>query len=347
MEESYPTSMTKNQFEDASKTKVKPRRLFLEGILPIIPVPYYWGWATVAGIIFLCSSIVVFHFENSFSHIPSLFVLSILIAQQPIIVIWAHNKMKLLKDYLQKVIDLPKGDISKWYEDQMAIVFDAKKMFAFGVIMAIYEHLVALDQFGFVFHSFYSYAVLEIDFILAEFLMGVGLYPLLFTGLMVYKISKLPMNINVLLSKNLQIKGLLYSKFTICAASVYAVWGGFNLSTPAKLSTPWRISEFSIFALLLLAYFILPQYSIHQMIMKTKKERLEMFSKRMMDNAKEAFDSPTKKNIYSLRNFLDIERQLDEMCVWPFGSYEVLHIALIVIIPLMVVLLEIIFGIIK
>lgn len=293
----------RNKFEDASKTKVKPHQLFLEWILFIIPVPYYWGWATVAGLIFLCSSIVVFHFENSFSQIPSLFVLSILIAQQPIIVIWAHNKMKLLKEYLQKVIGLPESDISKWYEDQMAIVFDAKKMFAFGIIMAIYEPLFVLDRFGFTFHSFYSYVVLEVDYILAEFFMGVGLYPLLFTGLMVYKISKLPMNINVLLSKNLQIKGLLYSKFTICAASVYAVWGCFILSTPAKLSTPWRISEFSIFAFLLLAYFILPQYSIHQMIMKTKKEKLEMFSKQMMDNAKEAFNSPTKKNISSLRTF--------------------------------------------
>lgn len=229
----------------------------------------------------------------------------------------------------------------------MAIVFDVKKMIASGVVMVIYEHSVALDQFGFTFHSFYSYAILEVDFILAQFLMGIGLYLLLLTGLMVYRISKLPMNINVLLSKNLQIKGLLYSKFTICAASIYAVWGCFNLSTPAKLLTSWRISEFSFFAFLLLAYFILPQYSIHLMIIKTKKEKLEMFSKRLMDDAKEAFNSPTKDNISSIRDFLDIERQLDEMCVWPFGSYEVLHIALIVIIPLMVVLLEIIFGIIK
>ena len=217
-----------------------------------------------------------------------------MIAQQPIIVIWAHNKMKLLKEYLMEIIDLPENDISKWYEDQMAIVFDAKKMFAFGVLMAVYEHFVSLDQFGFTFQSSNSYAVLGVDFFLAEFLMGVGLYPLLLTGLTVYKIGKLPMNVNVLLSKNLQIKGLLYSKFTIAAASVYAVWGCFILSTPYKLSTLMRIGEYSFFALLLLAYFILPQYSIHQVIMKTKKEKLEMFSNRLMSKAEEAFSAPPK-----------------------------------------------------
>jgi hypothetical protein len=35
------------------------------------------------------------------------------------------------------------------------------------------------------------------------------------------------------------------------------------------------------------------------------------------------------------------------MCQWPFGSYEVLHITLIIIIPFAVVALEIIFGVIK
>lgn len=220
-------------------------------------------------------------------------------------------------------------------------------MFASGVIINIILHLLGANQFGFTFKSFYSYAILESDYSFTHFFMGFGLYPLFLTALMVHKITKLPLNINVLLSKNLQIKGLLYSKFTICAASVYAAWGLFRLSTPARLTAWQDISLYSFFALLLLSYFILPQYSIHQMIIKTKKEKLEMFSKQVSARAKEAFSNPTKDNISCLRNFLDIEQQLDAMCVWPFGSYEVLHIVLIVIIPFMVVLLEIIFGIIK
>ena len=66
-----------------------------------------------------------------------------------------------------------------------------------------------------------------------------------------------------------------------------------------------------------------------------------------MTKAEEVFSSPNKENVFCLRNYLDIEHQLDDMCVWPFGSYELLHIILIVIIPFLVVLLEIVFGILK
>jgi hypothetical protein len=333
--------------EEYSETKWKSHQLFLERFVSVIPVPYYWGWVIFAGMIFLGTSIAIFHFENSFSYIPSVLILSFLTAQQPIIVIWAHRKMQLLKEYLLDIIELPENDILKWYEDEMAIIFDEKRMFLSGVLVTVFVHLIGFDQFGFAFQSFYSDIILRTDFIFAHILMGTGLYPLICTALMVHKISRLPLKINILLSKNLQIKGLLYSKLTICAASVYTVWGCFHLSTPEKLSTIWRISWFSLFALLLLAYFILPQYSIHQMITKTKKEKLEMFSRRLMAKAEEAFDGPNKDNISCLKSFLDIQHQLDEMCVWPFGSYEILHIVLIVIIPFIVVLLEVIFGIMK
>jgi len=38
-----------------------------------------------------------------------------------------------------------------------------------------------------------------------------------------------------------------------------------------------------------LAHFIMPQYYIHQMLMKTKKEWLEQFSKKLSAKANEAF----------------------------------------------------------
>lgn len=347
MEKSYPYSSMGSQPDESLKTQGKPPQLFQERFVSLIPVPYYWGWALFAWLIFLSISIAIFHFEDSFSYVPSVFILSILMAQQPIIVVWAHKRLNLFKEYLLDIVDLPEKEIINWYESQMAIAFDNKRMFASGVLVTILVHLVGLDQFGFKFQSFYSYTIIEIDYILTHILMGAGLYPLLFTAIMVYKISKFPLKINIILSKNLQIKGLLYSKLTICATSVYMIWGCFYLSTPAKLSTQWDISWFSFFALVLLAYFILPQYSIHQMITKTKKEKLEKFSKRLMNKAEEAFDGPNKDNISCLMNFLDIEHQLEEMCVWPFGSYEILHIVLIVTIPFIVVLLEVVFGIMK
>ena len=153
--------------------------------------------------------------------------------------------------------------------------------------------------------------------------------------------GKLPLRVSVLLSKNIQFKGVLYSKFTLCAACVYLIWGFFHMSTPSGLSTLQSKLWFSSFAVLLCAYFILPQYSLHQMMIETKKEKLGMFSSRLKDKAEEAIRNPTKENASILKNMLDIQCQLDEMCKWPFGYYEILHIVLIVIIPLIVVALEI------
>jgi hypothetical protein len=177
--------------------------------------------------------------------------------------------------------------------------------------------------------------------------MGASLYTLIATAFMVYKMGKLPLRVSVLLSKNIQFKGVLYSKFTLCAACVYLIWGFFHMSTPSGLSTLQSKLWFSSFAVLLCAYFILPQYSLHQMMIETKKEKLGMFSSRLKDKAEEAIRNPTKENASILKNMLDIQCQLDEMCKWPFGYYEILHIVLIVIIPLIVVALEIKFGVIK
>jgi hypothetical protein len=85
------------------------------------------------------------------------------------------------------------------------------------------------------------------------------------------------------------------------------------------------------------------------MMIETKKEKLVIFSSRLKDKAEEAIRNPIRENasILILKSMLDIQCQLDEMCRWPFGFYEILHIVLIVIIPLIVLVLEIKFAIIK
>jgi hypothetical protein len=323
------------------------KKIHLERILSIIHLPYYLGAALIGGVIFVSSSIIIIHFENSIWYVVPTFLLSLLVVQESVIVIWAHGKIKLFKEYLMDIVELPEEEIAKWYDAQETIIFNDKRMFATGILITVIVHILGLDYFGFTFNRFYSYTTIEIDYLLAHYLMGVGLYTLFATAIMVLRMTKLPLNINIFLSKNLKIKGLFYSKFTICAASVYVVWGLFHLSTPIKLSTLQSAIWFSFFAVLLLAYFILPQYSIHQMMVKMKEEKIAMLSSKLKPRAEAAFANPTKDNISCLTDLLYFEHLLDERCAWPFGSYEILHIALIVIIPFMVVFFEIIFGIMK
>jgi hypothetical protein len=101
------------------------------------------------------------------------------------------------------------------------------------------------------------------------------------------------------------------------------------------------------FGILLILYFVLPQYGIHRMIVKTKNQKAKAFSYKLRAVAEKAFANPIKENVSCLRSMFEIQRQLDEMSEWPFGSYEVVHISLIVIIPLAIVTLEIMLGIVK
>ncbi len=262
-------------------------------------------------------------------------------------VAWAHEKIRFLRDIFIDMIELPGEEILKWYEGQEANIFNNKMMVLTGVSITVFAHLLGLDNLGFHPESSYVLIFIMLYYFLAHYVMGARLYRLVATAFMVYKMGKLPLRVNVLLSKNIQFKGVLYSKFTLCAACVYLIWGFFHMSAPSGLSTLQSKLWFSSFAVLLCAYFILPQYSLHQMMIETKKEKLGMFSSRLKDKAEEAIRNPTRENASSLKNMLDIQCQLDEMCKWPFGYYEILHIVLIVIIPLIVVALEIKFGVIK
>lgn len=319
----------------------------LERAISSFPLPYYWAGAIVGALFFLISIIIMAYLEKSFGNIVSFFFLSTLIAQQIIVVNWAHEKIENLKDIFISMVELPADEVARWHASQESDIFNDKGMILVGVLITIIAIKLGLDQFGLSSQSYQSYTFLKIYYYVAHYIMGAGLYVWIATALMIYKMGKLPLRIDVLISKNIRFKGVLYSKFTLCAASVYVVWGLFHLSTPQKLSTLPALLWFSSFAILLCAYFVLPQYSIHQMMIKTKKEKLYIFSAYFKDKAEEALLNPTKENALRLKNMLDIQCQLDEMCEWPFGSYEVLHIVLIIIIPIIVVMLEIIFGIIK
>lgn len=313
----------------------------IDRIVASIPLPYYWGAAILSAIFFSILCTILILLGDQMVYVVPIILLSTLIGLQITIVLWCENRMELLEGILLNFIELPKEEAMNWYERQKALIFNDKRMIAAGIFLDAFAHLAGLDYFGFSFNSFYSEFVFRIGYYIAHYFVGAGMYMLIATAWMTYRISRLPLNINVILSRNIQFKGTLYSKFTICATSVYLMWGVFYMSTPLRLSSTNKIVWFSSFAILLAAYFILPQYSVRQILIKTRKERLEIFTSKLGAKAEETLRNPTSENTECLKNLLDVQSQLDEMSEWPFGSYELAHIALIIIVPLIVVVLEI------
>ncbi|HSD59171.1 MAG TPA: hypothetical protein VLB04_13420 [Methanotrichaceae archaeon] len=347
MEAPYEIYGARNsQNKGFSAQRGQPKSTHIEKLISLIPVPYYLGWLLLAAAFLSISYLVLMLFEKSFRHIDAFLIISAIIALEGTAISWAHDRIKSFEDVLINIVELPKAVIIESYEKQEAEIFNDIRMVIFATIFIIFVHISGIDYHAVSFNSSISDVLFKSGYYFAVYLEGAGLYILIMTAWSVHKIGKLPLKVNALFS-DFHAVGVLYSKFTILAASVYVMWGFFHMIVPPQFSSLQMILWFSGFAVLLFAYFILPQYSIHRMMTSTKREKIEMFSSQMRAALDESLETPTKENASYLTDMLSVQNQLNQMCEWPFGNYEILHIALIIVIPLIVVLLEILFGIIK
>ena len=285
-------------------------------------------------------------FEKSLRYVDGFFIISAIIGMQGTAINWAHNRIKSFYDILPNIVNLPREAIIRSFEEQEADIFDDKRTIIFAIIFIIFVHISGIDYHAISFSSSISDIIFKFGYYFAVYIEGVGLYIVIMTAWTVHKIGKLPLQVSALFSDFHDI-GMLYSKFTIYAASAYVMWGIFHMIVPPQFSSLQMILWFSSFAILLFTYFIIPQVSIHRMMISTKKEKIEMFSSQMSAALEEPFRVPNKENASYLKDMLSVQNQLNQMSDWSFGTYEILQIALILVIPLIVVLLEIFYGIIK
>ena len=322
-------------------------RTHLERIISLIPLSYFWAWAVVGAVLFLISVYILLFIERSGAFISVFLVLSILVAWQGAGVTWAHRRITSFEDNLKEIVDMPRDEVARRYKSQIAIIFNDRGMAVSGLLLLGIVHITGIDYHEFSFQSIYTSAFANVFYYLTVYILGAGLYVMIMTAWGVHRIGRIPLHVNALFSKSIRSLGVLYSKFTIMASAVYILWGVFHMLVPPKFSSLQLMIWFASFAALLTAYFIVPQYSIHQMMVKTKKEKIETFSSKLRKVAFETFRNPMQENVSMLRSLLDIQHQLDEMSDWPFSFYEILHITLIIIVPVSVVAMEALLGVIK
>jgi hypothetical protein len=325
--------------------KVQSKKTHIEKFISLIPVPYYLGWFLLAFAFLLISYLALLQYEKSLRNIDVYFVISVIIALEGIAINWAHKRIKSFKEVLINIVELPEDVIIKSYEKQEADIFNDKRLIIFSIVFIIFVHVSGIDYHAISFNSSISNVIFKFGYYFAVYLEGVGLCILIMTALAVHKIGMLPLQVDALFS-DFQAIGILYSKFTIFAASVYIVWGFFHIIVPPQFSSMQMIFWFLGFAVFLFAYFILPQYNIHRMMTSTKKEKIEMFSSQLRAALDESLGAPTQENASYLKDMFLVQNQLNQMCEWPFGIHEIIYIVLIIVIPLIIVLLEIVFGII-
>jgi hypothetical protein len=255
--------------------------------------------------------------------------------------------MKSFKDILFNIVDMPDEKILRLLKEYEEEIYSDKRFILFSLIFITVVHISGIDFHVIPFTSDISRAVFNSGYYIAVYIEGMGVYILLMTARAIYKIGLLPMKLDSIFADFHSI-GILYSKFTIYAAFAYIIWGIFHMIVPPIFSSLQLVLWFSGFALLLFAYFIIPQYSIHRMMASTKNEKIKMFSSQLKAAIQESsVKVPTKESESHLKGLLSVQDQLDQMCEWPFGAYEIIQLLLIIAIPLIILLFELAKGIIK
>jgi len=240
-------------------------------------------------------------FEKSLRYIDGFLIISVIIGLQGTAINWAHNRIKFFHDIFLNIVDLPKEMIIRSFEEQEADIFNDRMIIIFAILFIIFVHISGIDYHEVSFNSSISDIIFKLGYYFAVYIEGAGLYILIMTAWTVNKIGKLPLQVSASFS-DFHAIGMLFSKFTIYASSAYIMWGIFHMIVPPRFSSLQMILWFSSFAILLFAYFILPQVSIHRMMTSTKKEKIEMFSSQMSAALEEPFRVPNKENALYLKD---------------------------------------------
>ncbi|RQW79675.1 MAG: hypothetical protein EHM14_07830 [Methanothrix sp.] len=284
--------------------------------------------------------------EGSIEHLDFFLILSVIIAVEGPAFNWGHRRLHSLAKVVINIVELPKETIIMACEKWDAEIFSDVKMISFAAIFLIFVHLAGIDYHELSFNSGISETLFNLGYYFAVYLEGAGFYIMIMTALTINTIGRQPLKIDALFS-DFHAIGILYSKFTIYAASVYIIWGIFHMIVPPLFTSLQLILWFSGFAVLLFAYFILPQYRIHRMMTSIKKEKIDMLSNQMKAALDKSFGAPAADNTVYVKDMMAMQSQLNQMSQWPFGIQEMLRIGLIIVIPIIIIVLEIALGIIK
>jgi len=318
----------------------------IERLISLIPVPYYWGWPFLALVFLAISYLCLVLLEGSIEHLDFFLILSVIIAVEGPAFNWGHRRLHSLAKVVINIVELPKETIIMACEKWDAEIFSDVKMISFAAIFLIFVHLAGIDYHELSFNSGISETLFNLGYYFAVYLEGAGFYIMIMTALTINTIGRQPLKIDALFS-DFHAIGILYSKFTIYAASVYIIWGIFHMIVPPLFTSLQLILWFSGFAVLLFAYFILPQYRIHRMMTSIKKEKIDMLSNQMKAALDKSFGAPAADNTVYVKDMMAMQSQLNQMSQWPFGIQEMLRIGLIIVIPIIIIVLEIALGIIK
>lgn len=335
-------SLTFNQHKNHMKKIELTKKSFSEKLVSIFPFQYYISW-TIIGINFF-SFFYLFQiiYDESMLIIPVL-ILSYLIAIQNIVIIWGSKSLENLYYSLETFVDLESSKLEDFYKSSLTHILDSKKSSISGFFVGIGVVITVLISSHPEINSLYIALAFYLIVYITAFFMGSGLYFMFTTAKFISDISKLKIKVSIYQhpSKSLNSTGKIFLKFFYLASFiVYIPW------LLALYFSPWELnlitlSWFFVIGIISILYFIFPQYTIHKIMVKAKRDK-----ENEVGNYLDLFDNkytlnPSPMNINLLNELNQLKETIKSMDEWPFDIMSALSTISAIILPLTLILIQI------
>ena len=318
-----------------------------ERMVSKLPLPWQIPWLVFAGLLFVIFFLLVRVTSGSMSYILMPVFPSFIVAYVPIAIIWASKKLSEFRQVLPYIIDQPESESTLWYRDQLKTVHSSTRMCIFGAMFVatfVPSVGIATKWWQFPFSWFDSSACdvfLTFMLIVAAFMIGTGLHLILYTAILVFRLSELDLRITIYQHPLTSIKavGRLYLRFALLVAIADAAFILVFILSPLKL-TPFIASWLIAMSLVATVYFVAPLLRIHTKMSEVKHDKIRQFSSHLEETLREVTTDPSSETIERLQGLLEIQGHLQGMSEWPFDFRAILALLGTSIIPIIATLIE-------
>lgn len=313
-----------------------------------LALPYQVSWIIVAGLLFLIFLLLAVLGSASMSYSFLAIFPAFIIAFVPIVITWASKKLSQFEQVLHHVIDQPEAEISLWYRNELKEILSVTRMCMYGAMFAaIFVPCVGAAtgwwwQFPFSwFNSSACEVFLTFMLTVAMFMVGTALHVLIYTAILVFRLSRLDLRITIYQDPETSIKavGRLYVKFALMAAIADVAFILAFILSPLAL-TPLIAFWLIAISLLVIVYFLAPLLLVRNRISALKHEKISQFSARLEEAFREVTTDPTSESVEQLAVLLEIKEHLLRLNEWPFDSGAAISLVTATIIPIIAILIE-------
>jgi hypothetical protein len=313
---------------------------FFERLVSWMPIHWAASWAILSELLFFGAFLTTRHFEVDLQYWQFFLFGSLGVYISGVGLIWGSRVLCTFKGELDLFIGTSAADLSDWFRGHVARMFGRNArcaifavfwgaLFVFVIVLAGRMWPVTLGgRIAFCCFTFASAWVM--GFMLASVMPYVA---------MVRHMARLDTVVSCRMQGIYQVIGRTSLKFTLVGVAIYMAYlmAAFT-GLPGLGSSIYLL--IAVMALILIGFFVVPQFGVHRMMVATKRRNLFECERRLNKLREEFDENPNGAKAEFLRAMRERYAELEKQPEWPFNMRMVASVVCSVFLPLVFILAQ-------